>query len=68
MLRVSSVFSSRDQENERTVMGNVAVGEALAGLDELKDLYELNASEPEDEGEYDEKEDDDEDEDDEEFE
>jgi len=49
-------------------MGNVAVGEALAGLDELKDLYELNASEPEDEGEYDEKEDDDEDEDDEEFE
>ncbi len=44
-------------------MGNVAVGEELAGLDELKDLYDLNASEPEDEGEYDE-----DDEDDDEFE
>ena len=45
------------------------VGEALASLDELKDLYELNASEPEDEGEYDEKDDEKDDEDeDEEFE
>jgi hypothetical protein len=41
-------------------MGNVVVGEELAGLDELKDLYELNASEPEDEGEYDDDEGDDE--------
>lgn len=52
-------------------MGNETVGEELAGLDELEELYELNASEPEDEDEdeYDEDEDDeDEEEDDEEFE
>jgi hypothetical protein len=66
MLRVSPVFSSGDQENERTVMGIEAVGEELAGLEELEKLYKLNASESEDEDEYDDEEDDDED--DEEFE
>jgi hypothetical protein len=44
-------------------MGNAAVGEDLAGLDELEEFYELNASEPEDEDE-----DDEDDEDEEEFE
>jgi hypothetical protein len=39
-------------------MGNTAVAEELAGLDELEELYELNASESEPEDE-----DDDEDED-----
>ena len=44
-------------------MGNTAVAEELAGLDELEELYQLSASESEPEDEDDE--DDDEDEDDE---
>jgi hypothetical protein len=63
MLRVSPVFSCGDQENERTVMGIEAVGEELAGLDELEKLYELNASESEDDDEYDDEYDDEDDED-----
>ena len=54
MLRVSPVFSSGDLVNERTVMGNEAVAEELAGLDELEARYELNASESDDEDEDDE--------------
>jgi hypothetical protein len=67
MLRVSPLFSSGDLVNERTVMGNEAVAEELAGLDELEARYELNASEPDDEDEYDEDENED-DEDEDEFE
>jgi hypothetical protein len=52
MLRVPPYLSSGGQENERTVMGNAAIGEELAGIDELDELYELNASES-DEDEYD---------------
>ncbi len=44
-------------------MGNAAVGEELAGIDELEELYELNASDLEDEDEYDEDDDDEDDED-----
>jgi len=44
-------------------MGNTAVAEELAGLDELEELYELNASESEPEDEDDDEEDDDEDDD-----
>jgi len=64
MLRVSPYFPAGDQENERTVMGNEAVAEELAGLDELEALYELNATESddedEDEDEYDDEDDDEE--------
>lgn len=44
---------SGDQQTERTIMGNVAVAEELAGSDELDELYRLDASEtdPEDDGE-----------------
>jgi hypothetical protein len=45
-------------------MGNTAVAEELAGLDELEELYELNASESEPEDEDDDEDDDDEDDDD----
>jgi hypothetical protein len=45
-------------------MGNTAVAQELAGLDELEELYELNASESEPEDEDDDDEDDDEEEDD----
>jgi len=46
-------------------MGNVAVAEELAGIDELEELYRLDASEsePEDDEDDDEEEDDDEDDD-----
>jgi hypothetical protein len=44
-------------------MGNTAVAEELAGLDELEELYELNASESEPEDEDDDEDDDDEDDD-----
>jgi hypothetical protein len=37
------------QEDERTIMGNVAVAE-LERIDELEDLYQVNASETEPEG------------------
>jgi hypothetical protein len=53
MLRVPPCLSSGGQENERTVMGNAAIGEELAGIDELDELYELNASESDDDDEYD---------------
>ena len=66
MLRVSPRISSGDLVNERTVMGNEAAAEKLAGLDELRPRYELPASESDDEDEYDEDdEDDDEDDEDE---
>jgi hypothetical protein len=60
MLRVPPVFILRGQENERTVMGNAAIGEELAGIEELEELDELNASESDDEDEYDEEGDEDE--------
>jgi hypothetical protein len=41
-------------------MGNVAVAEELAGIDELDELYKLDASEPEPEPEPDEDDEDDE--------
>jgi len=55
MLRVSPHASSGsgDVESERTIMGNVAVAEELAGSDELGELYRLDASESEPEGEPD---------------
>jgi hypothetical protein len=65
MLRVSPYLPSGGPGNERTVMGNAAVGEELAGLDELGELYELNASDLEDEDEDDVEDDDDEDDEDE---
>lgn len=40
-------------------MGNAAAAEELAGVDELEELYKLNASEPEPEDEEDEEEDED---------
>lgn len=46
-------------------MGNVAVAEELAGLDELDELYELDASETEPEDDEDEDEDEDDTDDDE---
>jgi hypothetical protein len=51
---------SGGRENERTIMGNAAVVEELAGIDELEELYELNASEeePEDDEDYDDEEED----------
>jgi hypothetical protein len=69
MLRVSPAFipsAPRGQENERTIMGNVALTEELISVDELEELYKLDASEsePEDDEEDDE-EDDQDDEDDE---
>jgi hypothetical protein len=50
-MRVSPVLSLRGPENERTSMGNTAVVEELAGVNDLEDLYEVDASEnsPEDE-------------------
>jgi hypothetical protein len=60
MLRVSPAFILRGPGNERTVMGNAAIGEELAGIDELEERYELNASESDDEDEYDEEDDEDE--------
>ena len=45
-------------------MGNTAVAEELAGLDELEELYELSASESEPEDEDDDEDDDDEEDDD----
>jgi hypothetical protein len=39
------VSGSRGRESERTVMGNMAVAEELAGSDELEALFELDASE-----------------------
>src|SRR5208282_2305617 len=47
------------QRNERTVMGNAAVAEELAGVEELDELYRLDASESEPEDEEDEEEEDD---------
>ena len=47
MLRVSPEFillAPGARKSERTVMGNVAVAEELAGLDELEELYRLDAS------------------------
>jgi hypothetical protein len=67
MLRVSPVSSFGGQEDERTVMGNAAVDEELAGLDELEELYELNASDLEDEDEDDVEDDDEDDEDEDEY-
>jgi len=53
----------RGQENERTIMGNVALAEELVSIDELEELFELDASEsePEDDEEDDDEESDDED-------
>jgi hypothetical protein len=50
-------------------MGNAAVAQELPALDELEELYELDASEPEpeDDDDLDDDEDDDEDDDDEEM-
>src|SRR5271170_5184482 len=52
MLRVSPVPIRvvSAQEDERTIMGNVAVAEELERVRESADLYELNASENEPEG------------------
>jgi hypothetical protein len=49
MLRVSEYLSFwlRGQVSERTIMGNVAVADELAGIDEPEELHQLNASEPE---------------------
>jgi hypothetical protein len=68
MLRVSPVFippAPRGQENERTIMGNVALTEELISVDELEELDKLDASEsePEDDEDDDEEEDDQDDED-----
>ena len=62
MLRVSPVLILRGSGKREDRHGECSRRRGTAGLDELKDLYELNASEPEDEGEYDEKDDEDEDE------
>jgi hypothetical protein len=52
MLRVSPYpsFWLRGQENERSIMGNVAVAEELVGAEHLDELYQLDASEPKPEG------------------
>jgi len=53
MLRVSPArsFWFRGPGSERTIMGNVAVAEELAGSDERDELYRLDASEPDPEPE-----------------
>jgi hypothetical protein len=54
MLRVFvSIILGQGPGNERTSMGNVAIAEELARIDELEQLYKLSASEsePETEGE-----------------
>jgi len=53
MLRVSPArsFWFRGPGSERTIMGNVAVAEELAGSDERDELYWLDASEPDPEPE-----------------
>lgn len=55
MLRVSTALSRwrLGQKNERMIMGNVAVAEELAGLEELDELYKLDASESEPEDDED---------------
>lgn len=56
MLRVSPEFillAPGARKSERTVMGNVAIAEELAGLDELEELYRLDASETEPEDDTD---------------
>jgi hypothetical protein len=65
MLRVSRriYLSDPGAGNERTTMGNVAVVTELAGVDELEELFDLDASEsaPEDDEEDDEFDEDEED-------
>jgi hypothetical protein len=65
MLRVSPelMFLVPGGPNERTTMGNMAIAEELPGVDDLDELYRLDASESEPED--DEEDDGDEDEDDE---
>jgi hypothetical protein len=64
MLRVSPGFIllvPGGPENERTTMGNVAIAEELPGVDDLDELYRLDASEsePEDDDEDDDEDDED---------
>ncbi len=62
MLRVSpGIYPSAPggQVIERTIMGNAAVAEVMAGTEDLDELYKLSASETEPEADEDDDEDDD---------
>ena len=64
MLRVSPVrilLAPGAWNSERTIMGNVAIAEELAGSDELDELFKLNASESEPEDDEDDEDDEEED-------
>jgi hypothetical protein len=66
MLRVSpGSYPPGVRKSERTIMGNAAVAEELAGIDELEELYRLDASESEPEDDEDDEDDNDGDDDDE---
>lgn len=64
MLRVSPAIILRGPGNERTVMGNAAVRGELAGIDEVEEPHEPNASHGDPDEDYDDEDDDEWDEDD----